>query len=240
MNFLFRDLYPPEADGSSSLLLGTKPLMGFSYFKENLYLEFMLQVRMANASDAAGILSIYKPYIENTSFTFETEVPSIEQFGKRIETYLQKWPWIICEIDGLIAGYVYGAGYRERTAYQWSCECSVYIHEDYKGKGLGQHLYEALFPILKLQGFNNVYAVINLPNELSVKLHEKCGLEWFATYENVGYKLGRWKNVGWWRLKLNDYNSEPAPPLKLSETDQDLIAEIFRTAANKIAGNIKG
>lgn len=197
----------------------------------------MVNVRMANPSDAAGILSIYSPYIENTSFTFETEVPTIEQFQKRIETYLKKWPWIVCEIDGLIAGYVYGTGYRERTAYQWSCECSVYIHDKFKGKGIGKNLYEALFKILQSQGFNNVYAVINLPNEPSVKLHEICGFEWFATYEKVGYKLGLWKNVGWWRLKLNDYNLEPAPPLKLSETDQQLIAETFRIAEKNIAAS---
>jgi phosphinothricin acetyltransferase len=95
--------------------------------------------------------------------------------------------------------------------------------------GIAKVLYTALFEILKIQGYRNVYAVINLPNDKSVKLHESCGFKWFATYQNVGYKLGEWKDVGWWQLVINEYNHEPAPPLKFSEIDKTVLQPIFQS-----------
>ena len=184
-------------------------------------------LRLADEKDAAGILSIYAPYIESTSFTFETEVPSIEEFSERIKMYLTNWPWLVCEIDGVIAGYTYATRHRERTAYQWSTECSVYIHDDFQQMGIARALYTALFEILKKQGFRNVYAVINLPNEKSVSFHVRCGFEYFATYEKVGYKLGKWKNVGWWRLIINEFDDEPAAPIKFSELGKYFLPGLF-------------
>ncbi len=184
-------------------------------------------LRVARPSDANGILTIYAPYIENTSFTFETETPSIEQFSQRIETYLHTWPWLVCEIDGVIAGYAYATRHRERTAYQWCTETSIYIHDNFFKKGIGSALYTALFDILKRQGFRNAYAVINLPNEGSVVFHESCGFTHFATYEKVGYKLGKWKNVGWWKLSLNEYKDDPAAPIKLADLKKDFLPAMF-------------
>lgn len=186
-------------------------------------------IRLASSNDANNILNIYSPYISDTSFTFETEVPSAEAFAERIENYLHYWPWLVCEIDDKIAGYAYGSKYRERTGYQWCVECSVYVHDDFQRIGIAKALYTALFEILKMQGYRNVYAVINLPNDKSVKLHESCGFKWFATYENVGYKLGKWKDVGWWQLVINVYNHEPTPPLKFSEIDKTVLPPIFQS-----------
>ena len=180
-------------------------------------------IRLANKKDAKDILAIYAPYIQNTSLTFETEVPSVEAFAERIESYLKKWPWLVFEMDGKIVGYAYATKHRERTAYQWSVESSVYIHDDYMRHGIAKTLYETLFAILKTQGFRNVYAVINLPNDRSVAFHEKCGFEYFTTFEQVGYKLGRWKNVGWWRLVVNEFTDEPEAPVDLSEMDKDVV-----------------
>ncbi|HMK26117.1 MAG TPA: arsinothricin resistance N-acetyltransferase ArsN1 family B [Chitinophagaceae bacterium] len=194
----------------------------------------MTSIRLATPADAKAILDIYAPYIENTSFTFETEVPSIEEFANRIQTYLLNWPWLLCEVDGKIAGYAYATRHRERTAYQWCTESSVYIHDDFQRAGIARVLYTALFEILKKQGFRNVYAVINLPNDKSVALHESCGFEYFATYEQVGYKLGKWKNVGWWRLILNEFGDEPAAPIKFSELDKDFLAGLFDRAISSI------
>lgn len=190
----------------------------------------MTVLRLATTTDAKGILDIYAPYIENTSFTFETEVPSVEEFAERIKTYLLNWPWLVCEIDGVIAGYAYATRHRERTAYQWCVESSVYIHDDFQQKGIARALYTALFEILKKQGFRNVYAVINLPNDKSVTFHESCGFQYFATYENVGYKLGKWKNVGWWKLSINEYGDDPAAPIKFSDMNKDLLPDIFSKA----------
>ena len=192
----------------------------------------MSMIRIATTDDAEPILRIYAPYIENTSYTFETEVPSVDSFRERISSYLQNWPWLVCEIDGVIAGYAYGARHRERVAYQWSIECSVYVHDDYQRKGVARALYTALIDILKIQGFRNLYAVINLPNDKSVSFHEKLGFEYFATYKNVGYKLGRWKNVGWWQLQLNEYSMEPEPPVKFSEIKPEGIENILETSGS--------
>ena len=180
-------------------------------------------IRLAKPEDTSAILDIYAPYIRETSITFETEVPTIESFQERISTYLTNWPWLVFEKDGQIAGYAYAGRYRERAAYQWGVECSVYIHEDYHRQGIAKALYTVLFRALKELGYRNVYAVINLPNDQSVALHESMGFRYFATYEKVGYKLGRWKNVGWWQLVINEYGDDPEPVRKFSQLSADEI-----------------
>ena len=194
----------------------------------------MVTVRIATPGDAQGILDIYSPYILSTAFTFESEVPSLPDFQLRIDNCLQRYPWLVCIVDGLLAGYAYASAHRERTAYQWSCECSVYVQENFRGRRLGKELYAALFQVLKLQGLRNVYAGITLPNDPSISLHEGCGFEHFATYEHVGYKLGSWQKVGWWRLLINDLEKEPAPPIKFSQMNLRLLTEIVTAAAQKI------
>ena len=194
----------------------------------------MALIRLANTADAASVLAIYAPYITHTSLTFETEVPSLEQFAARIGYYMEQWPWLVCEADGTIAGYAYASRYRERAAYQWSVECSVYVHDDFQRYGVARALYESLFEILRRQGYRNVYAVINLPNEKSVALHERCGFHYFATYEQVGYKLGKWKNVGWWRLILNDFSGEPAPPVHFARLDKAFLDDLFPEKAKQV------
>ena len=183
----------------------------------------MSLIRLATRNDAKAILAIYEPYISNTSFTFETEVPSIAAFAERIENYLQHWPWLVCEVDGSIAGYAYAGRYRERVAYQWCVESSIYIHDDFQRQGIAKKLYTKLMDILRVQEYRNVYAVINLPNERSVRFHEACGFEWFANYEKVGYKLGKWKTVGWWKLVLNEFIDEPPAPVGFSALEREKI-----------------
>ncbi len=176
-----------------------------------------MNIRVAELADASGMLDIYRPFVENTSFTFENVCLSIAEFQSRISHYLENYPWLVADNNGEIAGYAYAARHRERVAYQWSVEVSVYIHEKYYRQGLAQKLYEELFRLLKLQGFRNVYAVINLPNDPSVAFHESMGFIWFATYEQVGYKLGKWKNVGWWHKVINEFTDDPAPPAPFSK-----------------------
>lgn len=187
----------------------------------------MTLLRLVNPSDAKAILDIYGPYIQNTSLTFETEVPTVNDFAKRVKKYLEKWPWLVCEINGVITGYAYASLYRERSGYQWSIECSVYIKDEHHQSGIGKALYFSLFEILKRQGYNNVYAVINLPNDKSVAFHEKCGFSHFAIYEKVGYKLGQWKNVGWWRLIINEFVEEPASPILFSALNKDFLKKLL-------------
>jgi len=117
----------------------------------------MAVIRLATAKDAEAILAIYAPYIENTSFTFETEVPSVAAFAERIEHYLQNWPWLVCEAGGTIAGYAYASRYRERVAYQWSVESSVYVHDNFQRAGVARALYAALFGRLGITGCPNCF-----------------------------------------------------------------------------------
>ena len=191
----------------------------------------MTLVRLATPSDAASILSIYAPYIEHTSLTFETVTPSKKDFAERIRTYLDNWPWLVAEHDGIIIGYAYASRYRERTAYQWCTEVSVYIDEAFQQRKTGYALYNCLFEILRQQGFRNIYAVINLPNEKSVSFHESMGFTWFATFEQVGYKLGKWKNVGWWRKTVNDFGSEPQAPVPFKDLDKQFLKTLFEKNA---------
>jgi L-amino acid N-acyltransferase YncA len=200
----------------------------------------MIEVRLASSEDANQILDIYSPSVLASATSFETVVPSLAEMQNRIDSCLQKYPWIVCSVNEKIAGYVYASKHREREAYQWTCESSVYVHNDFKGKRIGRSLYELLFRVLKLQGFRNIYAGIALPNEASVHLHESCGFTHFATYDNVGYKFGNWHTVGWWKLQVNNYDPAPPPPLRLSELNPGTLSNLFAEAARKIQSKLTG
>lgn len=178
----------------------------------------------------ACYFGIYAPYILNTAATFETEVPSAESFAQRITAYQQNWPWLVYESDGIIAGYAYATKHRERSAYQWCVESSVYVHDHFQQKGIAMALYQKLFAILKYQGCRNVYAGITLPNDKSVRFHQRNGFSWLADYENIGYKLGGWHTVSWWQLALNEYDADPDRVIKFPE----LYAEFLHTILKKI------
>src|SRR5262249_40805835 len=124
-------------------------------------------------------------------------------------------PWLVCGIDGKVAGYAYATLHRARTAYQWSVDTSVYVHDGYWRRGVGRALYLSLFAILSAQGFFNAYAGIALPNAASVGLHESLGFTPVGTYRRVGYKLGSWHDVGWWQRALNAPVESPRLPRDL-------------------------
>lgn len=187
----------------------------------------MRNIRPATTADAANLLSIYEPFILDTTITFEADVPAEQDFEKRISSYLVTWPWLVLEDNGIIAGYTYAGRHRERLAYQWSVESSVYTHPAFRRKGIASALYQSLFRILTYQGFRNVYAGITLPNENSIVLHEKFDFKWFANYENAGFKKGKWNTVGWWRKTLNDFEKAPAPPIKFSEIDLEKLRDLL-------------
>jgi len=184
------------------------------------------KIRSALSSDASSILDIYAPYIANTAVSFETEVPSVEDFTQRIVGNQESCPWLVYESGGLIAGYAYASKHRDRAAYQWSLESSVYVNEGFRQQGIATKLYQTLFQILKYQGCRNLYAGITLPNEKSVNFHQKMGFNKIADYKNIGYKFNSWHTVGWYELQLNDYSDAPAPFIKWSQiesTDRDEI-----------------
>ncbi len=170
----------------------------------------MEHIRIAHSEDAKQIRDIYAPYVEKTAITFETEIPSLAEIKERIATN-SKYGWFVFESENKILAYAYACRHRDRTAYQWCCETSVYVREGYQRQGLASALYKKLFLQLKEIGLVNLYAGITLPNEASIKLHESFGFTHVGTYPKIGYKLKAWRDVGWWELKINTPRDEPRP-----------------------------
>lgn len=170
-------------------------------------------IRFIAPSDIQSILNIYQYYIESTAITFETEVPARRDFSKRVIEISHFYPWLVFDEQNEIKGYAYASPHHQRSAYQWSVDVTVYLSNNSQGKGIGTLLYKKLFELLTEQGFYNAYAGIALPNIKSVRLHEKLDFEKVAEYNRVGYKLGKWWNVGWWELELQKRDEEPKAPV---------------------------
>jgi phosphinothricin acetyltransferase len=166
-------------------------------------------IRIARPDDSKQILEIYKPFILNSATTFEEEVPGLEDFKNRITTTLEECPYLVCEIDGEIAGYAYASAYRSRAAYRWDREVSVYVHPNFRRQNIAKALYGALIPILNLQGFVKLFGVITLPNQGSIALHESMGFQKMTEYRDVGYKMNQWHHVGWWELTITENLQNP-------------------------------
>lgn len=159
-----------------------------------------MNIRKVELSDAAQIAEIYNYYIENTHQTFETEALSIEVMEKRIGETSGKYPYLVAEEDGEICGYAYAAQFKLRDAYAYSAEVSIYVRNKAKQKGTGTQLYEKLFDELAETSIHAMVAGISLPNDASIKFHEKLGFTKVAHFKQIGYKLGRWVDVGYWEL----------------------------------------
>ena len=170
-----------------------------------------MNIRFATPSDAATLLAIYAPYVENTAITFEYEVPTIEDFANRIEKTLEKYPYLVAEEDGLILGYAYASTYYARAAYDWAVELSVYVSQDARGKGVGSKLYDALEEMLEQMGYIHFLACISLPNEDSIAFHTKRGYKQVAHFPKIGYKFERWHDIVWLQKSLE----KEARPIKL-------------------------
>jgi len=178
-------------------------------------------LRLATNADADQIQAIYAPCVRDTVISFETEPPTEAEIRRRITTTLTRYPWLVCDRDGEIAGYVYASSHRERAAYQWSVEVTAYVHAAHRRTGVGHALYTSLFRLLALQGYYNAYAGIALPNPASIGLHESVGFQPVGIYHAVGYKHGAWHDVGWWECTLADRpDVAPEPPLSLDATSR--------------------
>jgi phosphinothricin acetyltransferase len=177
----------------------------------------MITIRFATLADAPDILAIYGSYIQETTITFEYEVPTVAEFTDRIRTIQQQLPYLVAETDGRVVGYAYASRHNERMAYQWSANVSVYIHPDSHRQGIARQLYTRLFDLLRQQGYYNVYAGITLPNLKSEGLHLAMGFGLVGVYTNVGYKFGAWHDVAWLQMALRPYELNPSPPISTTE-----------------------
>ncbi|MBS1870190.1 MAG: N-acetyltransferase [Actinobacteria bacterium] len=163
------------------------------------------------ARDAPACAAIYAPYVLDSPVSFEEVAPDADAFAGRIARTAATHPWLVCERGGEIAGFAYAAPHRERAAYRWAADVSVYVAPAHQGQGVGRALYEALFARLRAQRLRIACAGITLPNAASVGLHEALGFELVGVYRAIGWKAGAWRDVGWWQLCLLPLDHVPPP-----------------------------
>ncbi len=173
-------------------------------------------IRNVTLEDAAAIVEIYAPYVLHTGISFETEVPTVEEYRRRIQKTTEFFPFFVLEEDGVVVGYSYAHFFRERKAYQWQVEPSIYVRQDKHRRGYARLLYEKLIATLKQQGFCELISVIGCPNEPSEKLHQAFGFELVAVFPKAGFKTGRWYDVKYYSLQLNPREDEPRDPVPYS------------------------
>ena len=163
-----------------------------------------VHIRPATEADAAALLAIYAPFVETSAVSFETAVPTVDEFSARIRKALAGWQWLVAERDGRCVGYAYGSSHRERAAYRWAVEVSAYVDPAQQRQGIGRSLYSTLFVALADKGYCNAYAGITLPNAASVALHRCVGFDYIGTFGAVGRKFGKWHDVAWFQRRLRD------------------------------------
>ena len=188
-------------------------------------------IRVATEADVPEILAIYAPYIENTTVTFEYDVPCRREFMQRFLTVTQQFPWLVWEENGEILGYAYAAPPYARAAYSWCAEPSVYLKPEARGRGIGRRLYAALEEILKIQGYQVLYALITQENDSSLAFHQKLGYEIKVLFPDCGFKFGRWLGVYWLEKRLKTVEipkSFPTPFPKLGQDSQRISDILYK------------
>ena len=174
-------------------------------------------IREARVSDSVAIAEIYKYYVDNFPYSFEYTAPTAKEHAARIMEVMEFFPFFICEDKGEVIGFAQAHKFKERKAYQWVCETSIYVKNGCSQKGIGSMLYARLLPALKRQGFVKVYAGLGCPNEDSEKFHQKMGFELVATLPNIGYKLGSWHDIKYYSLELNEFQENMPEPVRYRE-----------------------
>ncbi|ORW00358.1 GCN5 family acetyltransferase [Mycobacterium kyorinense] len=173
-------------------------------------------VRSASSADAAACVAIYRPYVEDTAITFETEVPTTEQMASRIAAARESHDWLVLELDQEIVGYAYAHAFNPRAAYQWSVETSIYVVAHHYRFGGGRKLYAHLLQRLSERGYRRAFAGITQPNEASNAFHRSFGFEQAGLYRRVGWKHGHWHDVAWMQLDLLGAAEDDGPPAPIT------------------------
>jgi L-amino acid N-acyltransferase YncA len=171
-------------------------------------------IRLATEEDAAAIAAIYRPYVEDSTISFEETAPDAVEMRRRIAGDVPGYhPWFVAEQEGHLLGYAASSPFRTRPAYRWTIETGIYLSPDAYGRGIGRKLLSTLVDVLEQQGYVAAIGAIALPNDASVALHEKLGFFHTGTYRGVGFKMGEWLDVGLWEKKLASRGATPAEPL---------------------------
>ena len=177
-----------------------------------------INIRLATKADAPALLAIYRPYVETTAVTYEYTVPPVEEFAGRIESILAKFPYLVAEADGEIIGYAYASPFRERAAYMWSVETSIYMRMDMKHRGVGRLLYEKLESMLAKQNVTNLYACIAVPNgddpyltRDSIDFHAHMGYRMIGEFKNCAGKFDRWYSMAMMEKFIGSHDTPQHP-----------------------------
>lgn len=173
-------------------------------------------IRVAKIEDAEELLAIYAPYVKNTAISFEYDVPSLEEFQGRMKNILQKYPYLVAERDGEIVGYTYAGAFKQRAAYNWDVETTIYVKQDCRKSGIGRQLYAALEEALSRQNILNLNACIGYPEtedeyltKNSVQFHEHLGFRMVGEFKKCGYKFNRWYNMVWMEKHIGEHTEHP-------------------------------
>lgn len=191
-----------------------------------------LHIRLASTDDADGIRAVYAPFVD-TPVTFEEEAPSCEAYRERIAEICEKYPCLVAEEDGRVVGFAYAHELRERIAFQWNAELSVYLAPTTQGQGVGSRLYAALIELLRLTGIKAVYGVVTSPNAASERLHHAFGFALMGTQPHAGFTCGAWHDVAWYVREIAPFEDEPAPPAPFpsyASAHPDQVSEVIARA----------
>ena len=202
-------------------------------------MEEAVCVRAAASEDAEQLLEIYTPFVisEDSSLSnvsFELAAPDVEEFRQRIQDISKQFPYLVGEVNGQILGYVYCHPYRERLAYQWAVEVTIYLAPAGQGKGLGRLLYETMEKLLCLQGVTMAYSCITVGNDHSIKMHQALGYRLIGTFTNSGYKNGQWLDTVWLEKQLQPCPKQPDNIKRWWELDPDAVAAVLTEATAKL------
>ena len=182
-----------------------------------------LIIRPARLEDAPYLAALYAPYVEQTAITFEYEAPGAEEFARRMEHTMERYPYLAAELSGELAGYAYAGPFHDRPAYNWAVETSIYVKQGCSGRGIGRRLHDALEAELKARGFLNMYACIAYPEEEdeyltrnSAQFHAHLGYRTAGEFWKCGYKFGRWYHMVWMEKWIGAHEGAPVPPAGFS------------------------
>ncbi|PKM71402.1 MAG: GNAT family N-acetyltransferase [Firmicutes bacterium HGW-Firmicutes-17] len=174
-------------------------------------------IRGAKISDVEELLGIYAPYVRETAITFEYTVPTIEEFSERMKKTLTKYPYLVAVQETEILGYAYASEFKNRTAYDWAVETTIYVKQESRKSGVGKKIYQALEAVLKKQNICNLYACIAYPNPGSIGFHEHMGYQTIGHFLKCGYKFETWYDMIWMEKMIGEHISNPAPFRAITE-----------------------
>lgn len=189
-----------------------------------------IRVRTAHIDDAEALLCIYAPYVKKTAITFEYDVPSIDEFQRRMKQIMTRYPYYVAELGNEIVGYAYLSPFVGRKAYDWAAEISIYIKENARGNGIGSALYRTIEETAKAQHITNLNACIGYPEKddeyltkNSADYHAHMGYQMIGEFHKCGYKFGRWYNMVWMEKIIGDHPEKPDEIIPFPELDREAI-----------------